>query len=215
MSVITYTKTGTKSTTKTVLNNSIFDVKPKNHELLKQAYLSYLGSSRLNLAVTKKRGEVRGGGKKPWAQKGTGRARFGSSRNPIWRGGGITFGPTGNENYINKLNTKSRRTALRQALSLSVVSGQLVLIDDFIISDNKTSTAVQLLNKLNANRAVLLVVDKKTPSIIRATNNIGYVKLISAKYLNVYDVLNASSIVITLKALDVINEWLLESAREK
>src|SRR5262245_30665646 len=104
MSVATYTKTGNKATTAAKLDKGVFAVEIKNHDLLKQAYLAYLANGRVNLAVVKKRGEVRGGGRKPWRQKGTGRARFGSSRNPIWRGGGITFGPTGNENYTINLN---------------------------------------------------------------------------------------------------------------
>src|SRR6478752_3221532 len=99
MPVATYTKTGNKATTAAKLDKKVFGLEVANHDLLKQAYLAYLANGRENLAVVKKRGEVRGGGKKPWRQKGTGRARFGSSRNPIWRGGGIAFGPTGNASY--------------------------------------------------------------------------------------------------------------------
>src|SRR3982750_983319 len=113
MSVATYTKTGTKATTPAKLDKTVFGVEPKNHELIKAAYDMYLANGRENLAVTKTRGLVRGGGKKPWKQKGTGRARFGSSRVPIWRGGGITFGPTGEENYSKQLNTKAKRLAIR------------------------------------------------------------------------------------------------------
>src|ERR1700686_4859880 len=112
MPVTTYTKTGNKATVAAKLDKSVFDVDVKNHDLLKQAYLAYLANSRVNLAVVKKRGEVRGGGRKPWRQKGTGRARFGSSRNPIWRGGGVALGPTGNENYSRQLNSSSKKQAL-------------------------------------------------------------------------------------------------------
>ena len=104
MAAVKYTKTGTKLPTAIKLQPDVFGVLPENHELLKSAYLSYLADNRLNLAMTKTRGLVRGGGRKPWRQKGTGRARFGSSRNPIWRGGGVVFGPTGNENYKRKLS---------------------------------------------------------------------------------------------------------------
>jgi len=93
MSVSTFTKSGAKATTPAKLDKAIFDVMPENHELLKLAYDAYLANGRENLAITKTRGLISGGGKKPWRQKGTGRARFGSSRNPIWRGGGIVFGP--------------------------------------------------------------------------------------------------------------------------
>jgi large subunit ribosomal protein L4 len=100
MAVTTYTKTGTKATTAAKLDKTVFGVMPQNHELLKASYVAYLSNGRDNLAVTKTRGLVRGGGRKPWKQKGTGRARFGSSRVPIWRGGGITFGPTGEETLL-------------------------------------------------------------------------------------------------------------------
>src|ERR1019366_10319418 len=115
MAVATYTKSGTKATTAAKLDKDVFGVEVKNHQLLKSAYEAYLANGRPNLAVTKTRGLVRGGGKKPWRQKGTGRARFGSSRNPIWRGGGIAFGPTGNENYTHKLPLNAKRLAIRQA----------------------------------------------------------------------------------------------------
>src|SRR6267154_2460943 len=114
MPVATYTKTGTKATTPAKLDKAIFGVEVKNHQLLKDAYLSYLANGRDNHAVVKKRGQVSGGGRKPWQQKGTGNARFGSSRNPIWRGGGVAFGPSGSENYSRKFNVAARRTAVRQ-----------------------------------------------------------------------------------------------------
>src|SRR3954467_5725352 len=130
MAVSTYTKSGTKAATAAKLDKSVFEVMPENHDLLKLAYVAYLANGRENLAVTKTRGLVRGGGKKPWKQKGTGRARFGSSRVPIWRGGGITFGPTGQENYSKQLNTKAKRQAIRQALSLASIDNKLIVVED-------------------------------------------------------------------------------------
>src|SRR3989344_9527923 len=109
MAVATYTKSGAKATSPVKLDKSIFGVKVDNRQLLKDAYLAYQANSRQNLAKAKKRGEVRGGGQNPWRQKGTGRARFGSSRNPIWTGGGVAFGPTGNENYRLKLNKATKQ----------------------------------------------------------------------------------------------------------
>ena len=106
MSTPTFTKSGNKATTSAKLNKDIFDVEVKSHSLLKQAYIAYQANGRKNLAKTLKRGEVSGGGKKPWKQKGTGRARFGSIRVPIWRGGGIVFGPLGKENYSKTLTVK-------------------------------------------------------------------------------------------------------------
>src|ERR1700759_440501 len=114
MAVDTYTKAGAKAATPAKLDKAVFGVEIKNHQLLKDAYLAYLAGGRTNDAVAKKRGQVRGGGRKPWRQKGTGNARFGSTRNPIWRGGGVAFGPTGNENYTRKLSTSAKRQALRQ-----------------------------------------------------------------------------------------------------
>ncbi len=208
MSVQTFTKSGVKATTAVKLDKDIFDVKVENHQLLKDAYVAYLSNGRKNLAVTKTRGLVSGGGKKPWKQKGTGRARFGSSRVPIWRGGGITFGPTGNENYTKKMPLKAKRVALRQALSLANQASKISVIESFDVKDAKTKTAANLLAKLKANRGVLLVVDNKTSELDKATRNISFVKLVQAKYLNVYDIMNAYTILIEKSALSEISDWL-------
>jgi len=208
MSVNTYTKAGTKATVAAKLDKVIFNVAPDNHELLKQAYVAYLSNGRENAAQTKTRGEVRGGGKKPWKQKGTGRARFGSSRNPIWRGGGIAFGPTGNENYTHKIHATAKRLAIRQALSLAVVDNKLSVIESLSFKDAKTAEAVKLLTKIGAEKNVLIIVEDKTPEIVRALKNLLRVKLIQAKYCNVFDILNADTILITHNALTVISEWL-------
>lgn len=208
MAVKTYTKAGTKATTSVTLNKSVFGVEPKNHELLKQAYETYRANGRENLAVTKKRGDVRGGGRKPWRQKGTGRARFGSSRNPIWRGGGVAFGPTGEENYSKVLNAKAKRLAIRQALSLGAKADKISVIETFECKDGKVGQTAKLLDKLGAKKNVLLVVSTKDDLAERATRNLANVKVSHAKYVNVYDVLNADSIIISKKSLDIINEWL-------
>ncbi len=197
----------TKTTpVKVTLPKEIFDVDVKNHELLKLAYDSFLAKSRSAHANTKKRGEVSGGGKKPWAQKGSGRARFGSSRNPIWRGGGIAFGPNGTENHMKKLSTTSKRVALRQALTLANKAKKIVVLD--FKTTGKTSEAAKFLNDNKLERKVLLVVDIKTPQILRATNNIQNILLIRANYLSVYHILNADKVVISTKSVAVINEWL-------
>lgn len=215
MSVATYTKTGNKATAAAKLDKAVFEVEIKNHELIKQAYVAYLANGRENLAVTKTRGLVSGGGKKPWKQKGTGRARFGSSRVPIWRGGGITFGPTGLENYSHKLNVKAKRSAIRQALSMASQDGRISVIEAVVAKDGKTKEVQTILNKLGAKRQTLIVVDTKDADIIRATSNISTVKLVTAKYINVYDIVNAHHIVISQKALPIISEWLGESKTDK
>jgi len=208
MAIATYTKAGTKAATPAKLDKAVFGVDVKNHELLKQAYTTYLANGRDNLAVTLKRGEVSGGGKKPWKQKGTGRARFGSSRNPIWTGGGIAFGPTGNENYSKQLNTKAKRTALRQALSLAAEAGKIIVVEDVVSKEGKTADMVKLLAKVGAAKKTLLVVDNLTAELSRSSSNIANLKLVVANYLNVFDVLNADSIVVTNASLATISQWL-------
>jgi large subunit ribosomal protein L4 len=204
----TFTKSGTKATTTAKLDAAVFAVMPENHELLKLTYNAYLANGRENLAVTKTRGLVRGGGKKPWKQKGTGRARFGSTRNPIWRGGGIAFGPTGEENYSVKVNVSAKRLALRQALSMAASEGRIKVIETLEFKGGKVAPVAALLTKLEATGRTLLVADHKDDMAERATRNLQDVKIVQANYLNVYDIMNADSIIVTEKALVVVNEWL-------
>lgn len=208
MAVASYTKSGGKSQTPVKLDKNVFGVDIKDHQLLKDAYLSYLANGRANNAVTKRRGEVRGGGRKPWRQKGTGNARFGSIRTPLWRGGGIIFGPTGQENYARKLNAGAKRTALRQALSLAAKEDKIRIIETFACPDGKVKPTVQLLDKLDAEGSVLIVVSEKDKLVERATRNLPKAKAVQARYLNVYDIMNSDTIVISKKSLDIIHEWL-------
>src|SRR5581483_1104722 len=210
---LTYTSTGAKAAATTKLDKQVFEVMPSNHTLLKEAYVAYLGNGRLSLATTKTRGEVSGGGKKPWRQKGTGRARFGSSRNPIWRGGGIVFGPTGNENYTKHVNVKAKRLALRQALSLAADEKRIIVLEDLMVKDAKTAALAGLLAKVGATRSILLVVEAKTDELLRASRNLQDVKLVNGRYLNVYDLLNADTIVVTKAALDQVVAWLGDTAK--
>jgi large subunit ribosomal protein L4 len=211
MAVATYTKTGTKATTPAKLDKKVFGIEVTNHELLKSAYVAYMANGRDNLAVTKTRGLVRGGGKKPWKQKGTGRARFGSSRVPIWRGGGITFGPTGLENYSKQINSKSKRLAIRQALS--VKADKVVVIEDISSKEGKTAELAKLLAKIEATRNVVIVVDQKTPELVRAAKNLQDVQVVNSQYVNVYDVLNADCIVFSQPALKATTDWLGKEAK--
>jgi len=203
-----FTKSGTKAAAAAKLDKAVFAVMPESHELLKLAYSAYLANGRDNLAQTKTRGLVSGGGKKPWKQKGTGRARFGSSRNPIWRGGGIAFGPTGEENYTIKVNVSAKRLALRQALSLAASEGRIRVIETIECKDGKVAPIAKLLTKLDATGRSLLVCSKKDDLAERATRNLAGVKITQANYLNVYDIMNADTIVISEKSLAIINEWL-------
>ena len=201
------------TTTNTTLPEEVFAVEVANHELLKLAYDAYLANNRTASATTKTRGLVRGGGKKPWKQKGTGRARFGSSRNPIWRGGGIVFGPLGNENYTKKIATRAKRQAIRQALTLAQQSNKVHVLD--IATTGKTSEIVKFLADNKLERKVLIAVDEKTPELIRATNNLENVLLVSTKYLNVFHILNADAIVLSQASLPTLKSWLVREAKEE
>jgi len=192
---------------KATLPKDVFGVDVPNHELLKLAYNAFLANARQASATTKTRGEVSGGGKKPWKQKGTGRARFGSSRNPIWRHGGIVFGPSGEEDYKLKLSTSAKRVAVRQALTLANKAKKVEVSE--IKTAGKTAEVAKYLKDGKYDTAkVLYVVDAKTPELMRATNNIEKLLVVSAKYLSVYYILNADKIIITPKALESVKEWL-------
>ena len=208
MATPTYTKSGNKATTPATLDKKVFGVKATSHQLLKDAYVAYLAEGRSSGAKTKKRGEVRGGGRKPWRQKGTGNARFGSSRNPIWRGGGIAFGPTGEENHTRKLNQKAKNQAIRQALSMAAAEDKIAIIETFDCKDGKVKPTVELLKKIGATGNILIVVTEKDQLVERATRNLPNVKAVQATYLNVFDTLNADKVVICAKSLETISQWL-------
>lgn len=190
------------------LNPEIFALEVNNHELLKTAYDAYLANSRSSHAKTLKRGEVRGGGKKPWKQKGTGRARFGSTRNPIWRHGGVAFGRTGEENFTKKIAKTAKRVAVMQALSLKNQAKAVRVVD--IKLTGKTKDAFKALQDLKiADKNILAVVKEKTPEAMRATNNLPNVKLVRSTYLNVFDILNADIVLFNENSLEATEEWLL------
>jgi large subunit ribosomal protein L4 len=206
MAVATFTKAGVKATTPAKLDKVVFGVVVDSHDLIKQAYVAYLAQGRVGSAHVKLRGEVRGGGRKPWRQKGTGNARVGSIRSPLWRGGGITFGPTGNENYIKKLSTTSKRQAIRQALSLK--ADNIMVVETFTTMEGKTKDMVAFLHKIGATGRILAVVSQKDATKERATQNIPNLSVSAAMYLNVYDIMNADTIIISKKALEIVHEWL-------
>lgn len=208
MAIASFTSSGSKATTAVSLPKAVFAVDVENHDLLKQAYVAHQANSRLNLAKTLKRGEVSGGGKKPWRQKGTGNARTGSIRNPIWRGGGITFGPQGNENYSKKINAKAKKQALKQALTLAVKSGKVSTIENFAVRSGKTSDVAKLVGKLGPiDRTIIVSVqfDEKT---VKASSNLKDLALVKASNLSVVDVLDAKSLVITKDALAALEQRL-------
>jgi large subunit ribosomal protein L4 len=208
MALATYTKSGSKTSAPAKLDKNVFAVDIKDYQLLKEAYLSFLANGRTNNAVAKRRGEVRGGGRKPWRQKGTGNARFGSSRNPIWRGGGAAFGPTGAENYSRRLSLTAKRTALRQALSLASKEDRIKVIDSLAVADGKTKSASALLNKLGISGYTLIVIAEKNEPAQRSMRNLTDIKLVNANYLNVFYIMNAEVIIFEKAALDAVQAWL-------
>lgn len=202
-----FSKTGTKHEAALKLEKAIFGLEV-SHDLVGQAYRTYLANGRLAKASTLKRGAVSGGGKKPWRQKGTGRARVGSIRVPHWRGGGVVFGPTGSENYSLSMSVRMKRLAVRQALSLRATAGDIVVLESFTSAEGKVKPTVELLTKMGLEGNILLVVEAKDHLIERATRNVTGLKVVAATYLNVFEIMNADKIVITEKSLDAIKTWL-------
>lgn len=190
------------------LNQDVFGLTVDNHELVKLAYDAYLANSRSSHAKTLRRGEVSGGGKKPWRQNGTGRARFGSTRVPIWRHGGVAGGRTGQENFTKRISKSAKKLAVRQALSMQNADGN-VLTAEFKTT-GKTAEVFQQLKDLKLDSARVLLVADKTPELLRATNNLPNVKLVRPTYLTVFDILNADKVVFTGAALTASEAWLLD-----
>ena len=198
----------------TALNKDIFSLNVKNHELVKLAYDAYLANSRSSHAKTLKRGEVSGGGRKPWKQKGTGRARFGSTRNPIWRHGGVAFGRTGEENFTKRLTKNSKRLAVRQALSLKNQEKDAVRVEKLKFTGKVRDFAKSLADLKLEGKNILVVVSEKSDDNLRATNNMPNVKLVRATYLNVFDIMNADAILFDEASIADIEKWLLGKENE-
>jgi large subunit ribosomal protein L4 len=210
MATASFTKTGTKRETALTLDKAVFAV-AANDELMSLAYRAYLANGRVAGAKTLTRGDVRGGGRKPWRQKGTGRARAGSIRIPHWRGGGVVFCSTGEENYTISLPLKAKRTAIRQALSAQAKDGRVAVIESLSL-DGKVSTTTKLLSKLGLEGQIVLVVAAKDALTDRSTSNIASVETVEAKYLNVFTILNADWLVFTDDALKAVSDWLAPKA---
>ena len=191
------------------LDKEIFGLSVENHELVKLAYDAYLANSRSSHAKTLKRGEVSGGGKKPWRQKGTGRARFGSTRNPIWRHGGVAFGRTGEENFTKKISRSAKQQAVKQALSMKNAEKAVFVLEPTVKLTGKTKDVAKVLKDMKLEgKNVLAVAAEKTPEVLRSTNNLANVKLVRATYLNVFDIMNADAIVFSEAGLKATVKWL-------
>jgi large subunit ribosomal protein L4 len=187
------------------LNEAIFNLKARPH-LLHQAVLMQLANRRAGTAATKSKGFVRGGGKKPWRQKGTGRARAGSIRSPIWVGGGTIFGPQPRD-YSYRMPRTARRKALLSALSLKNRDGKIIVIDKLEPEQPKTKLMVQALAQLNIQSA-LIVIPAADDNVERSARNLSKVKVLRVEGLNVYDLLRYEHLVLTEEALKLIEERL-------
>lgn len=194
------------------LNDSIFAA-PVNESLMHQALLRQLSNARLGTHKTKDRSEVRGGGRKPWRQKGTGRARQGSIRAPQWVGGGTVFGPQPRK-YTKAMPKKMRRAALRSALSVKASAGQIVVVDEFSVDAPKTKAMIQTLQALEVDsQSVLMILAERNDSVQRSARNLQSdkrhkVKMLLAGYLNIRDLLGFDTILLSKDAVEHIDYWL-------
>lgn len=189
------------------LDASVFGVE-ENKQVVYDAIKVYQANMRQDTAKTKKRDEVSGGGKKPWRQKGTGRARAGSSRSPIWVGGGTVFGPTGDQNHKLSQNRKEHRLALRCAYSSKVK--ELVVVDAWKVSKISTKAMVKDLEALKATGKVLLVLSEANEKLIKSCSNIASLVITSADNVSVYDLVYFDHIVTDVKTIKLVEESLKE-----
>ncbi len=188
------------------LNADIFGIEP-NNDVVFEAVVMQRASMRQGTHAVKNRSAVRGGGRKPWRQKGTGRARQGSIRSPQWRGGGIVFGPTP-RSYAYSIPKKMRRLALKSVLSQKVLDESLVVVDEFKFETPKTKDFAQSLSKLNVEKKALLVLEEDNESAVLAARNLSNVKIVEPEGINVLDIMNSDKLVITQKALSQVEEVL-------
>ena len=185
------------------LNDAVFGVEVNEH-LVHMAVVNQLANNRQGTQKAKTRSEVRGGGRKPWRQKGTGHARQGSTRSPQWTGGGVVFAPTPRD-YSFKLNKKEKRAALKSALTSRVVENKFVVVDELKLDEIKTKKFVEVLKNLNVEKA-LVVLNDMDEKVIASAANIPTVKTTQTNELNVFDVLKYDTVVVTKAAVATIEE---------
>ncbi|MCD6528354.1 50S ribosomal protein L4 [bacterium] len=209
MKVDIYNQKGEKIGT-TSLPKEIFELEP-NSDLLWQVVVSQMANRRSSIAHTKTRGEVRGGGRKPWRQKGTGRARHGSIRSPLWKGGGVTFGPRKERVFKKKINKKMKRLALFMALSAKAKNGLLILVDKLQIEKPKTKLMEKILMALPCKKeSSLVALPEVNQNIIKGARNIPKVEVMQARELNALDVLSFKYLIMPKEAIKVVKETFLK-----
>ncbi len=188
------------------LNSQIFESEINSHAV-HQTIRAILAARRRGTSSTKTRSEVRGGGKKPWRQKGTGRARTGSTRSPLWKGGGVTFGPHPRD-YNIKIPRKVKKLALKSALSAKAKESEVIVVDSFEIEEAKTQKAREILDKIGLIDKTVIVLDTESEQTMKALRNIDNVRLVRVPALNVYDVLDNQKLVFTRSAINKVMEAL-------
>jgi len=209
MKITIYDQEGKEAGT-TLLPKEIFDVK-MNPDLIHQVVVSQMANRRKVIAQTKTRGEVSGGGKKPWRQKGLGRARHGSIRSPIWRHGGVVFGPTKEKVFTKKIPKKMKRKALLMILSAKAKNNLLVLLDKLKLEQVKTKLMAEILKKLpSKNESCLIALPKADKNLILSAKNIPNIKTIQTKDLNTLDLLSFKYLVMPKTSIKIIKETFLK-----
>ena len=178
-----------------------------NEALVHQVVVAYTNAGRQGTRAQKNRSDVSGGGKKPWRQKGTGRARAGSSRSPIWVGGGTVFGPVGNQNFTISQNKKEHQLAVKSALSLKTPK-DLVVIDEIKFADKKTKEFVKMLKAIKCEVKTLVVVNEIDENLFASVRNVAYAKVVTTDNVSVYDLLNADKLVMSEAAVKEVEEAL-------
>lgn len=186
------------------LSDAVFGVEVNNH-VMYEAVKNYLANQRQGTQSAKTRAEVRGGGKKPWRQKGTGHARQGSIRSPQWKGGGVVFAPKPRD-YSYAIPKKVKRLALKSALSSKVEDQEIIVVDKLVLEQPKTKEMVKVLKNLNSSKKTLVVIPERDEAVVRAAANIPGVKTAYVNTINVYDILNCDSFLITKEAVNKVEE---------
>lgn len=206
MKIDTYNQNGEK-VGQTILPKEVFDIK-MNPDLVHQVVVSQMANRRQVIAHAKDRSEVRGGGKKPWKQKGTGRARHGSIRSPLWKGGGVTFGPTKERNFKKIIPKKMKRKVLFMVLSSKVKDGELIVVDEIKLENLKTKGLAALLKTVLKEKrgSALIILPSKDDKIIKAAGNIPKVRVMLINELNALDLLNYKYLVMPKEAIQKIKD---------
>lgn len=186
-----------------------------NEKLMHQVYKIQAANLRSPIAHTRTRGERAGSGRKPWKQKGTGRARVGSVRTPVWRGGGVIFGPTNDRNFKREINKKMSRLAVRMAVASKIKNEEMVVLENYAFKDNKTKSASNFLTKAQLKGSLLWTFNKEEKENMRACRNLSKVKIAPVDSLNVLDILNNRYLIVSRKSAEFLNNFYAKKISRK